>query len=187
MRHSHLPRRLLVILVVDQFRADYLERFGPWLGEDGFRRLQREGTQFANARYRHAITQTAAGHAQMSTGAFAERHGIIGNDWLDRDEWAMVNSVEDTSSPLVGVTPAELGPEAALAPAKSGRSPRHLMIDTLADALKARDGDRCRVVSVSAKDRRPFSSAADAVTSPSGKRRDVSFPRAITAQPCRTG
>jgi predicted AlkP superfamily pyrophosphatase or phosphodiesterase len=145
--------RLLVILVVDQFRADYLERFGPWLGEGGFRRLQREGTHFTNARYHHAITQTAAGHAQMSTGAFAERHGIIGNDWLDRDEWAMVNSVEDTSSPLVGVTPAELGPEAALNPAKSGRSPRHLLIDTLADALKARDGDRCRVVSVSAKDR----------------------------------
>jgi hypothetical protein len=147
------PPRLVVIIVVDQFRADYLDRFGAWLSSDGFRRLQREGTTFTGARYHHAITQTAAGHAQMSTGAFAERHGIIGNDWLDRNRWEMVNSVEDPASPLVGVSPAELGPELALAPTKGGRSPRHLQIDTLADALKARDGDRCRVVGVSAKDR----------------------------------
>lgn len=149
---SEAPR-LVVIIAVDQCRADYLERFGPWLGEDGFRRLLREGTYFTAARYRHAITQTAAGHAQMSTGAFAERHGIIGNDWLDRARWEMVNSVEDANSPLVGVAPGETGPEAALNPAKSGRSPRHLLVDTLSDALKARDGARCRVVGVSAKDR----------------------------------
>lgn len=145
--------RLVVILVVDQGRADYLERFGPWLGSGGFRRLEREGTTFASARYRHAITQTAPGHAQMSTGAFAERHGIIGNDWLDRTRGRMVNSVEDEASPLIGVAPAELGPIRALVPDRSGRSPRHLLTGTLADVLKARHGEACRVVAVSAKDR----------------------------------
>jgi predicted AlkP superfamily pyrophosphatase or phosphodiesterase len=145
--------RLVVIIAVDQCRADYLERFGPWLGSDGFNRLTREGTSFVAARYRHAITQTAAGHAQMSTGTFAERNGIIGNDWLDRSTWQMVNSVEDRGSPLVGVSPVELGPESALAAARTGRSPLHLQVDTLADRLKARDGRNCRIVGVSAKDR----------------------------------
>ena len=90
--------RLVVIIALDQGRADYLERFAPWLGRDGFQRLIREGTSFPAARYRHSITQTAVGHAQMSTGAFSERHGIIGNDWLDRSRWQTVNCVEDEAS-----------------------------------------------------------------------------------------
>lgn len=145
--------KLVVIIAVDQCRADYFTRFDSWLGPAGFHRLAREGTTFTAARYRHAITQTAPGHAQMSTGAFAEQHGIIGNDWLDRPTGKMVNSVEDQAAPLVGVSPAELGPEAALLPDTTGRSPLHLQTTTLADLLKARDGPNCRVAGISAKDR----------------------------------
>ncbi len=144
---------LAVVIAVDQLRADYLQRFRPYFGPTGFRRLLEQGTEFTHARYRHAITQTAPGHALMVTGVHADVNGIIGNDWFDRAAGEMVNSVEDRSAPLVGIAAAELGPAAALNPAKTGRSPRHLLAPTMGDALKERDGDDSRVITVAGKDR----------------------------------
>ena len=147
------PPKLAVVISVDQLRADYLVRFRPYFGEGGFKRLLEGGTEFRNAHYRHAITQTAPGHAQMLSGVFANVHGIIGNEWLDRTSWEQVNSVEDRDSPLVGIAPAELGPVQAKAPEKTGRSPKNLLVATVGDQLKLRDGAKAKVFTASNKDR----------------------------------
>lgn len=117
------PPRLAVVIVVDQFRGDYLARFGPHFSDGGFRRLLANGVTYTRCHYRHAITLTAPGHATVLTGATPDVHGITANDWLDRTTWEMRNCVEDPASPLVGIAPAELGPVAAAAPDKTGRSP----------------------------------------------------------------
>lgn len=147
-----LPK-LVVVISVDQMRADYLVRFRPHFGEGGFRRLLEGGADFRNAHYRHAITQTAPGHALMLSGVHANVHGVIGNEWIDRTSWEMVNSVEDRGSPLVGIDPAEMGPVAAANPAKTGRSPRHFSGTTLGDQLKLRHGEKSKVFTASNKDR----------------------------------
>ena len=147
------PPKLAVVISVDQLRADYLVRFRPYFGEGGFKRLLEGGTEFRNAHYRHAITQTAPGHAQMLSGVFANVHGIIGNEWLDRASWEQVNSVEDRDAPLVGIAPAELGPVQAKAPEKTGRSPKNFLAVTVGDQLKERDGAKAKVFTASNKDR----------------------------------
>lgn len=147
------PPRLAVVIVIDQFRGDYLARFGAHFGEGGFRRLLANGVHFTNCHYRHAITLTAPGHATVLTGTTPDVHGITANDWLDRGTWEMRNCVEDPASPLVGISPAELGPVAAAAPAKTGRSPRPLLAETVSDELKRLRGAKSRVFAVSNKDR----------------------------------
>jgi hypothetical protein len=145
--------RLVVVISVDQLRADYMERFRPHFGEGGFKRLLDGGTQFTDTHHRHAFTLTAPGHATILTGVFPNRHGVIANDWLNRETWESVNSVEDVDSPLVGIAPGELGPSAAARPLKTGRSPRHLEARTIGDLLKDRYGADCRVIGISNKDR----------------------------------
>lgn len=144
------PPKLGVIIVVDQLRADYLERFSPYFGEGGFRRFEREGTIFTNNHYRYAVTKTAAGHATISTGVNPMVHGIVANDWLDRASWRRVASVEDLDVAMVGTDPL---PPAASLGARAGRSPRALLAPTVGDQLKLRNGDRSRVIGISNKDR----------------------------------
>jgi hypothetical protein len=145
--------RLAVVISLDQFRGDYLERFGPYFGEGGFKRLLEGGANFQNCHYRHSVTLTAPGHATILSGVHANVHGVTSNDWLDRDSWEMINSVEDRDSPLVGINPAELGPVAAAKPAKTGRSPRNFKALTVGDQLKARYGTDAKVFAASNKDR----------------------------------
>src|SRR5205814_6670950 len=76
--------RLAVLLVFDQMRGDYLQKWRPLFGEGGFKRLQEEGAWFTNCHYPYAYTITAPGHASLSTGATPARHGIVSNDWYDR-------------------------------------------------------------------------------------------------------
>ena len=87
--------KLAVVIAVDQLRADYLVRFRPYFGEGGFKRLLEGGADFRNAHYRHALTKTGPGHALMLSGVHANVHGIIDNEWVDRETWASVNCVED--------------------------------------------------------------------------------------------
>ena len=148
-----VPPKLAVVISVDQLRADYLVRFRPYFGEGGFKRLLEGGTEFRNAHYRHAITQTAPGHALILSGVHANVHGVIGNEWLDRASWEQVNSVEDRDAPLVGIAPGELGPVQAKAQEKTGRSPKNLLAATVGDQLKRRDGAKAKVFTVSNKDR----------------------------------
>ena len=101
--------RLAVVISLDQFRADYLVRFRPFFAEGGFARFLNEGAVFTECYHRHASTNTSNGHATMITGVHANVHGIIGNDWLDRETLVSSSSVGDRSKPLVGAavkTPA---------------------------------------------------------------------------------
>jgi len=145
--------KLAVVIAVDQLRADYLVRFRPYFGEGGFKRLLEGGADFRNAHYRHALTKTAPGHALILSGVHANVHGVIDNDWLDRDLWEPINSVEDRGSPLVGINPAELGPAQAKAPEKTGRSPKNFRAATLGDILKQLHGEKSKVFAASNKDR----------------------------------
>jgi len=106
---SPLPQprpRLVVVIVVDQMRADYIERFhGRWSG--GLRRLVDQGAWFANAAYPYAATGTCPGHATVSTGVFPATHGIIGNTWWDRQAAAVVTCTRDSAARRVGLNGAE--------------------------------------------------------------------------------
>lgn len=145
--------RLAVVISVDQMRADYLERFAPYFGDGGFKRLLAGGTQFTRCDYGHAYTITAPGHATILSGVNADVHGIIANDWVDRQTYLKGNAVEDTRSPLLGLPPRVGRHRNATEAAKSGRSPRNFLGTTVGDRLKARYGAAAKVYGVGDKDR----------------------------------
>ena len=87
--------KLVVLLVVDQMRADYVEKFrGQWTG--GLKRLVEEGAWFRDAAYPYAATETCVGHATISTGAFPATHGMISNEWWDRELQKNVTCTADS-------------------------------------------------------------------------------------------
>lgn len=153
MQADEAPPRLAVVISVDQMRADYLERFRPYFGAGGFRRLTDDGAWFKNNHYLHAVTKTAPGHATILSGVHANVHGIVANEWLDRKTFIQGNNVEDTGAPLVGLPPRVdryLNPTVA---AKAGRSPKNFLGTTVGDRLKARYGAATKVFGVADKDR----------------------------------
>ena len=134
--------KLIVIVVIDQFRGDYLERYRNQFGDAGFRLLLDHGAYFPNCNYNYANTRTAPGHATLFTGAYSNGHGIVANEWWDQKTKRMVTSVEDDNTKLVGV-----------AGEKAGASPHNLLADTLGDELKLATQGKARVFGVSLKDR----------------------------------
>ena len=111
--------KLVVVIVIDQFRGDYLERYRDQFGDSGFRLLLDHGAYFSNCNYNYANTRTAPGHSTLFTGAYSNGHGIVANEWWDQKKKKMVTSVEDDETKLVGV-----------ADAQPGASPHNLMADT---------------------------------------------------------
>jgi predicted AlkP superfamily pyrophosphatase or phosphodiesterase len=134
--------KLIVIIVIDQFRADYLERYRDQFGVGGFRLFLDHGADFIECNYNYANTRTAPGHATLLTGTYSNGHGILDNQWWDQRKKRMVTSVEDDSTQLVGVSP----------PAR-GTSPRNLQADTLGDELKLSTEGKSRVFAIALKDR----------------------------------
>ncbi len=132
------PPKLVVAIVVDQFRYDYLTRYrGEY--HAGFDRLLTKGAVFTNARYMHYPTVTAVGHSTFLSGATPAMSGIIGNDWFDRETGKTVTSISDDSVKMLGDT-------------GEGASPRRMLVSTLGDELKiARSGSK--VIGISLKDR----------------------------------
>jgi len=141
---------LVVMVVVDQLRADLLERYDS-LFTGGFRRLHDDGLRFTEATHDHAKTATCAGHAALGTGSFPSRSGIVANEWLERtpEGWRSVYCFEDTLSHVLGF------------PAMEGRSPVNLLRDGLADWIQAADSGAI-IVSASRKDRAAIGMAARA-------------------------
>jgi predicted AlkP superfamily pyrophosphatase or phosphodiesterase len=146
----------VLLIAVDQFRYDYLERFGDLFVAGGLRRLLREGASWTEANFDHAQTETAPGHATMLTGAWPSETGIIANDWFDRAEGRRVNNVEDNSVRALG------GGEHEVA-----SSPRNLLCSTLGDELKLATNRRAKVVGVSLKNR--------AAILPAGRMADAAY------------
>ena len=134
--------RLVLLIAVDQFRYDYLERFGDLFVQNGLRRMLREGASWTQSNYDHMPTYTAPGHGTMMSGAHPAETGIIGNEWLDRASGKRVTSVSDETVKLLGGKPND--------PASS---PSRLMTSTVGDELRLATNDRAKVIGISVKDR----------------------------------
>ena len=93
--------RLIIMLVIDQFRYDYLQRFRPEFVQGGFNLLL-GGANFVNCRYDYATTATCPGHAALATGAYGNLNGIIGNSWWVPSQGREVYCVADPGVHLVG-------------------------------------------------------------------------------------
>ncbi len=140
--------RLVVSIVVDQMRADYLDRYYPHFEVGGFRRLMERGYQFRNAHYPYMPTYTAPGHASVATGATPEVHGIIGNHWYDKRAGEVVYCVSDSTAESVGSnTPA------------GKMSPFQLLVPTLGDAMRLHWKLESKTIGISIKDRSAILSA----------------------------
>lgn len=109
--------KLVVILVIDQFRADYLQRYRAEFKGRGFRLFLDKGAYFPDCYYGYANTKTAPGHATIGTGAYTDGHGISANEWWDlsRNKQRPVSSVEDENYKIVGLTEATPPPASAQA------------------------------------------------------------------------
>jgi len=132
--------RLVLVVAVDQMRADYLDRFRP-LFSAGLKRLVESGAVFTRAMYRHACTETGPGHSVLLSGRSPRSSGIVGNMWYDRTLRQRVNVVDDPAVRLIG---SSRGGRAA--------SPAYFNAFTVGDMLKA-SSPASRVVGVSFKDR----------------------------------
>src|SRR5436853_4669579 len=120
--------KLVLVIVVDQFRYDYLERFGDLFGSGGFNRLMNEGALFTNANYDYVPTYTACGHAAIFSGSVPAQNGIVGNAWFDRESGKMRAMVIDDSTHLItGKGPSGKGASA---------SPRYLSGTTIGDQMR---------------------------------------------------
>ncbi|HRP17927.1 MAG TPA: alkaline phosphatase family protein [Ginsengibacter sp.] len=134
--------KLVVGIVVDQMRWDYLCRYYDRYGNGGFKRLLNEGFTCENAFISHLPSYTAVGHATVYTGSVPAIHGITGNDWKDQVTGRKWYCVEDTTVETVG------------ADNKNGKmSPRNLLATTVTDELRLATNFRSKVVGVSLKDR----------------------------------
>ncbi|MDZ7363766.1 MAG: alkaline phosphatase family protein [candidate division KSB1 bacterium] len=139
--------RLAVVIVVDQMRYDYLVRF-TGLFSGGLAKLLREGAVFTDAHHDHANTETAPGHATLLTGSHPSHHGIIANNFYERQLGREVYCVDDSGFAVVkSDEKAAKNP-----PSRSGKSPRKLRRSTLGDWLKAKN-PAAKVISIAGKDR----------------------------------
>jgi len=138
---SAAPRKpkLIVAIIIDQFRYDYLTRFRSEYTA-GFDRLLTKGAVFTNASYVHFPTLTAVGHSTFLSGAPPSVSGIVGNDWFDREENKKVTSVSDSNTQLLGGK-------------GEGASPHRMLVSTLGDEMKMAVGPKSHVIGISLKDR----------------------------------
>ena len=154
---SPLRPKLVVLLVVDQMRGDYIDKFeGQWTG--GLQRLVREGAWFREAAYPYAATETCVGHATIATGALPATHGMVANTWWDRDSGRVVTCTFDPKASNIAYGGATT-PE--------GDSARPMLVPAFAEELRLQSGGATRIVTFSLKARAAITMAghkADAVT-----------------------
>ncbi|MCX8107028.1 MAG: alkaline phosphatase family protein [Ignavibacterium album] len=134
--------KLVVGIVVDQMRFNDLYRYYHLYGEDGFKRLAEQGTNFTYAHYNYELTSTGPGHASIYTGTTPFFHGIIGNDFYDKRNKRMINCVQDDLQTSIGTENSN-----------GKKSPVNLLASTITDELKLFTNKKSKVISVSIKDR----------------------------------
>jgi predicted AlkP superfamily pyrophosphatase or phosphodiesterase len=139
---NRLQPRLVVGIVVDQMRFDYLYRFYDQYTENGFKLLMKEGMNFTYAQYNYIPTYTGPGHSAIYTGTTPYCNGIISNDWYDKNLKKRIYCVKDASVQTVGAND------------NSGQmSPKNLAATTMTDQLRMSNNNHSRVFSISIKDR----------------------------------
>lgn len=134
--------KLVVGIIVDQMRYDYLNRFWSQYGEGGFKRLAQDGFNCKNTHFNYAPTYTAPGHASVYTGTTPATHGIIGNNWYDKETDKEVYCVSDDAYQSVG-TLSDAGK----------MSPHRNKVTTITDQLRLHTQMRGKVIAISLKDR----------------------------------
>jgi predicted AlkP superfamily pyrophosphatase or phosphodiesterase len=152
--------KLIVIVVIDQFRGDYLNRHQADFKGRGFNLFMKQGAWFTDCYYDYANTKTGPGHATIGTGSYSDGHGIDSNEWWDatRSYDDQVSSVEDERYQLVDLPHDSIPANKPGAPATAakwvvGSSPLNLRATTLGDELRLATQGRSRVFAVSLKDR----------------------------------
>lgn len=134
--------KLVVGLMVDQMRWDYLYRFADRYGNDGFKRLLREGFSCENTMISYVPTFTAIGHSSVYTGSVPSIHGIAGNDWIEQQTGESMYCTQDDAVAGVGTTEKE-----------GKQSPRNLLASTVTDQLKLGTNFHSKVIGIAIKDR----------------------------------
>lgn len=138
---AHSPK-LIVGIIVDQMRYDYLTRFWNHYGEGGFKRLVNDGFNCKDHHFNYAPTSTGPGHASVYTGTTPATHGIIGNNWYDKTQDKSVYCAGDDTYQSVG-TSSDAGE----------MSPHRMLTTTITDQLRLHTQKRGKVIAVALKDR----------------------------------
>lgn len=134
--------KLVVGIVVDQMRYDYLDKFWDKYEEGGFKRIINNGFNFKNNHYNYAPTYTGPGHTSVWTGTSPMNHGIIGNDWFDKFTGEMVYCAQDDDVASLGTK------------TNAGKmSPHRMQATTLSDQNRLHTQFRGKTIGVSIKDR----------------------------------
>lgn len=134
--------KLVVGIVIDQMRYDYLDRYWNKFGNDGFKKIINNGFNCKNTHYNYMPTYTGPGHASIYTGTTPENHGIIANDWYDKRAKKMMYCSEDTTVKTIGSN------------SKDGlMSPKNMITTTITDQLKLNTNFKGKVIGISLKDR----------------------------------
>ncbi len=134
------PPKLVVGIVVDQMRTDYIYRYWNNFGTGGFKRLIGEGSFLRDAHYTYMPTVTGPGHASIYTGSVPAHHGIVANERYDRATGKLIYCVKDTTVQGVGSATAQ-------------SSPSQLLATTLADEIERRTDRQGKTIGVALKDR----------------------------------
>ena len=135
--------KLIVGIVIDQMRYDYLARYYSKFTENGFKKLLNQGFNCKNTNFNYAPTYTGPGHASIYTGTTPAYHGVVGNDWYVRETGKETYVTDDPTVQTVGS-----------ASVKPGRmSPRNLVSSTIGDELRLFSNMNSRVIAVALKDR----------------------------------
>ncbi len=134
--------KLIVGIVVDQMRYDFLYRYSEKYTSGGFKRLMNEGFNCRNNHYDYAPTVTAAGHAAIFTGSIPAIDGIIGNEWFNKKTGKAVYCVDDSTVKTIG------------SDSKAGlMSPKNLLVSTITDQLKIANNFQSKTIGIALKDR----------------------------------
>ena len=135
--------KLVVGIVVDQMKVEYLYRFQSDFSENGFKRLMNDGFAFYNMHYNYMPTYTAPGHASIYTGTTPAMHGIVSNEWFSRKEGKEVYCTDDASVKTLGDGSKDEGE----------MSPKNLQTTTITDELRLSTNFKGKVIGISMKDR----------------------------------
>jgi hypothetical protein len=156
LRATEKPR-LVILVVFDQMRGDYVKKWRPLFSQEGFIRMQTEGAWFDNCHYPYGVTTTGPGHASLLTGTCPDTHGIINNSWYEAKSGATVNCA--TSARYTRVPPLMIKTDPAKDDAETKESkksignPDRVLAPTVGDALRLAYGDKSKIVGLSFKDR----------------------------------
>ena len=142
-RNAGSKPKLVVVIVMDQFRAEYLTRFAPFFGDGGFKWLMRSGANLTNARYTYATTYTGPGHALILSGSYGHTNGIIANKWYNYESGQSEAMFYDPDAKLIGLETA----------AGDDVSPRNFIGNNLSDQLLMSNNFKSKAIAVSLKDR----------------------------------